>query len=307
MKQKPTGAQRTAKVLVGGAIAIGASCVAAVVAYRKRTESSLQQIESGLHRFAQGDYDVTVEVPPRGPVRDAALQFNATANALANTENMREDFLSTVAHEFKTPLSYIQTATALAQNPDISDEERAEHLKNIMTGTRRLSAMVGSLLEYATASSLNTPLNMERFSLDESLRHVMGTFMVLIEAKGLQYDIDLHEVDVIGNEELLVEAWSNLISNAVKFTPTGGTISVALRSEGDHAIVTVSDTGIGMSEERLRHAFDRFYRSETMGNDESTGLGLAICKAIVDRHNGEIALQSAPNEGTTCTVTLPLG
>ena len=105
---------------------------------------------------------------------------------------------------------------------------------------------------------------------------------------------------------MLHGAWSNLISNAVKFTPAKGSIKVRLSKTDDHAIVTISDTGIGMTADEMEHAFDRFYRSTEALNQEGSGLGLTITKAIIEKHAGTICFSSTFGKGTTATVRLPL-
>ena len=134
----------------------------------------------------------------------------------------------------------------------------------------------------------------------------MAVFINQIEWKSLNYDIDFEPVDIDGNESLLENVWMNLISNAVKYTSAGGLISISLSREGDHAVVTVEDTGCGMTENQARHAFDRFYQGEDSHVTEGNGLGLAVVKAVVKKHGGTVSVKSALRKGTKFTVSLPL-
>ena len=250
-------------------------------------------------------YDVRLEIISDGQAADVARAFNEMARSLSRKESLQDDFLTNVSHEFKAPLSYIQGFAAVLQSEDLSEEERKDYLKKIEMGTRRLSAMVSSLLELALASDPDRHADVESYSLAEQLRHVMAAFVPLMEQADIDYDADFDELGIVGNRTLLAEVWANAFSNAVKYTPRGGSIAANLRQVGDNAVVTVADTGIGMSEEQLAHAFDRFYRGNTIAR-EGAGLGLAIAKTIVDNHGGTIELVSAPNVGTTVTVTLPI-
>lgn len=250
--------------------------------------------------------DRHAHIPQPAPPRAA----DAHAYGNAGSENrpaysQDEEFLLNISHEFKTPLVYIQSYATLLQDDSLSDEERSECLDGIIAGTRRLSNMVSSLLELTMASRSDDPLEMTRFSLDEQLRHAVALFVPIMESKNISYVVELEDVCIAGNENLLDEVWANLLSNAVKYTPSDGTIAVRLATVEGNARVTVSDTGIGIGEDRLEKVFDRFYRDRAATNYEGVGLGLSIAKAIVDKHHGTIELDSSPGNGTTCTVTLP--
>ena len=117
---------------------------------------------------------------------------------------------------------------------------------------------------------------------------------------------DLDRVDYYGNEELMEHIWSNLLSNAIRFTPAGGQITVVLRQSEGEIAVSVSDTGVGMDEETQRHIFDKFYRAETCPDSRGNGLGLSIVKHAVLYHHGTVEVHSVPGEGTTFTVRLPM-
>ena len=226
--------------------------------------------------------------------------------SLLGVEALRESFVSNVAHEFKTPLSYIQGYALLLQDNDLPRETRDEYVGYINSATRHLSNMIGNLLEISNLSRPNAQLEVERFSLDEQLRHIMAMVYPQITRKGLNYEIELEEVDVEGNESLLEDAWMNLITNAVKYTQPGGTVAVTLERRSHQAIVKVRDTGCGMSDDQVKHAFDRFYQGESSHVSEGSGLGLAIVKAVAKKHNGTVNVRSKLGIGTEFTVIIPL-
>ena len=287
--------------LAGLAVAGAASAIAC----SRMVARQLEDLSAGISRVVAGDINSRVDVPAFGPVRKPAREFNEMLDVVSKASSYREDYLSNISHEFKTPLSNIQQFATLLQDDALSKEDREKYLKGIIVHTRRLSNMVSSMLELAIANSTDSQLEKRAYSLDEQLRQAMILFEPLMSQKDISFDADLDEVAICANEFLLDEVWANLMSNAVKFTESGGSIHVRLRAKDNLAQVTVADTGIGMSDEELERAFERFYRNEATGQ-EGTGLGLPIAQAIVDRHGGSIRLDSASGAGTTCTVLLPL-
>ena len=269
-------------------------------------EEPLSLLAAGMHRVANGNFDTKLEEWPDEPFHSIFEDFNSMAASLLSVEALRESFVSNVAHEFKTPLSYVQGYAALLQDDDLTPEQRQEYVGHVTKASRRLSDMIGNLLEISNLSRPNAQLETEAFSLDEQLRHVMAVLLPHMIRKGLSYEIDLMSIDLDGNESLLEDAWMNLISNAVKFTPAGGRISVMLAREKSEAVVSISDTGCGMTAEQVEHAFDRFYQGDEDHSAEGNGLGLAIVKAVVKKHNGTVNVVSAVGCGTTFTVRLPL-
>ena len=265
----------------------------------------IRELLSGISRVMEGDYETPVAMPPVGPARKPIREFNEMLAVLSKAESNRENYLANVSHEFKTPLSYIQQFATLLQDDALSDEDRKEYLEGIVAGTHRLSNMVSSMLELAIASNADDSLEKKAYSLDEQLRQAIILFAPIMDQKEISYDADLAEVTICANECLLGEVWANIMSNAVKYTGSGGSIHVKLREENYCAQVAITDTGIGMSQEEIDHAFERFYRKEGL-DQEGTGLGLPIVKTIVDRHGGTVRLDSSPGVGTICTVVLPL-
>ena len=265
----------------------------------------IRELLSGISRVMEGDYETPVAMPPVGPARKPIREFNEMLAVLSKAESNRENYLANVSHEFKTPLSYIQQFATLLQDDTLSDEDRKEYLEGIVAGTHRLSNMVSSMLELAIASNADDSLEKKAYSLDEQLRQAIILFAPIMDQKEISYDADLAEVTICANECLLGEVWANIMSNAVKYTGSGGSIHVRLREESYCAQVAITDTGIGMSQEEIDRAFERFYRKEGL-DQEGTGLGLPIVKTIVDRHGGTVRLDSSPGVGTICTVVLPL-
>lgn len=297
----------TSKKTVRRVTLLGLAAVSTVstVVYSRLAAKQLEELSAGISRVVAGNFESRVDVPLIGPARKPIREFNEMLDTFSKMVSVREDYLANISHEFKTPLSYIQQYTTLLQDETLSKEDHEKYLKGIIADTRRLSSMVSSLLELAIAKNTDNPLQKAAYSLDEQLRHAMIQFSPIMNQKNISYDADLVEVTIYANECLLYEVWANVISNAVKFTESGGSIHIRLRAKENLVQVTIADTGIGMSDEELEQAFERFYRTKSTGQ-EGTGLGLPIAQAIVERHGGSIRLDSVSNEGTTCTVVLPL-
>lgn len=268
--------------------------------------SAIEQLTDGMKRVANGRFDTQLEEYPEEPFHSIFKDFNQMAESLLKVEALRESFVSNVAHEFKTPLAYIQGYATLLQDDNLSPEKLKDYVKGINDATRHLAHTIGNLLEISDLSRPSAKLETSVFSLDEQLRHSMALFMPLIERKRLSYEIELETVDIDANEDLLEDVWINLLSNALKHTDAEDTISLTLEKRSRQAIVKIADTGHGMTESQIEHAFDRFYQGEASYASEGNGLGLAIVKAVVKKHGGTVNVESKLNKGTVFTVIIPL-
>ena len=227
------------------------------------------------------------------------------AEELASVELLRSDFVNTFSHEFKTPLISIRGFAKLLQSPDLTPEQRQTYTDTIVQQSERLAAMSTNILELTQYENTEIVSGKTLYSLDEQLRRCVRQQERDWLRKGLMVEGDLDRVDYYGNEELLEHIWSNLLSNAIRFTPSGGQITVVLRQGEGEVAVSVSDTGVGMDEETQRHIFDKFYRAETCPDSRGNGLGLSIVHRVVKLCGGQVAVFSQPGKGSTFTVTLP--
>ena len=266
-----------------------------------------RKLAYAMQRVSRSDFWHELDPREGKLLADVYRNYNDMIASLSETEAFKEEFVSNVAHEFKTPLMYIQGYATLLQDDDLTPEEYKEYASNIVLATRRLSSVVGNLLELASLRRPGERLQTERVELDEQLRHAVSIFMPQIEAKDIRYELDLHDIEIVGNESLLNDVWENLISNAVKFTSCGDAIAICARREGNDAVVTIADTGCGMDEKQARHVFDRFYQGDSTHGGEGTGLGLPIVDAVVKKHGGTVNVESELGSGTTFTVRLPIG
>lgn len=271
-------------------------------------ERPVRKITDATEKIMQGDFSVRIE-PLRGLDAENFNQIIAAVNAMARelsgTETLRTDFIANVSHELKTPLAIMGNYAAMLQRPNIAEEEKNEYAKAISKSARRLAQLITNILKLNKLENQQIYPKTEEYDLGEQLRECLLRFEDAWEEKGLNIETDIDDdVRIRSDAELLSLVWNNLISNAVKFTPEGGTIGVSLKARNGHVIVTVSDTGCGIKPEVGQHIFEKFYQGDTSHATQGNGLGLALVKRVVDILNGEISVQSVYGQGTTFTVKI---
>ena len=222
-------------------------------------------------------------------------------------ENMRE-FMADASHELRTPLSIIRGEADVALSQDRDSTAYKEALAIIQDEARRLSRLVDDLLALARADAGQRPLQIGEFYLNDLVDECCRAAQVLAAQKGLTLALaSSPDISFRGDQDLLRRMILNLLDNAVKYTPAGGTISVALIADAARVKIVVADTGIGVPAEAAAQIFERFYRVRKARTraDGGSGLGLAIARWAAEAHHGSIALASQPRQGSTFTVTLP--
>ena len=297
-----------AKLTFGNVLLI--TIISATIDYirRKRmVDRPVKQIMDALDQVMQGDF--TVRIPP---VKEFAGEtgFNQIIDAinkmtaeLRGTETLRTDFIANVSHELKTPLAVMGNYATMLQKPGLSEEDRVEYAKAISHSSRRLAALITNILKLNKLENQQIFPQLDEYDLGEQLCENLLQFEDIWERKNLNIETDIaDDVRIRSDAELLSLVWNNLISNAVKFTPEGGTIGVSLKTQGNLVIVSVSDTGCGIKPEVGAHIFEKFYQGDTSHATQGNGLGLALVKRVVDILNGEISVQSVYGQGSTFTV-----
>ncbi|GAA3407468.1 HAMP domain-containing sensor histidine kinase [Paenibacillus hodogayensis] len=290
-------------------------------------------IIGALNRISKGDFNVHLDIDtvqgrkvrkprgnrkPRRERRDGGnhndlvyltQSINDMASGLKKIEWMRQEFVSNVSHEIQSPLTSIGGFARALRSSDLSREARDDYLSIIETETDRLSRLSDNLLKLTSLDSARHPFERKRYRLDKQIRRIVLACEPQWESKKLEMDIELEPCELVADEDLMSQVWMNLLHNAVKFTPEGGTIRIGIAEARGAWTVTVSDTGIGLSEEDRLHVFERFFKADKSRSrsEGGSGLGLAIVKKIVDMHGGTIRMDSQAGEGTTVTVTLPAG
>ena len=265
----------------------------------------IKKLRNAMGKVADGDFSVRLQTKSSSKeVQEVYSGFNLMANELTSTEILQSDFVSNVSHEFKTPINAIEGYTTLLQGCDDLDEEHQEYVKKILFNTKRLSKLVGNILLLSKIENQEIQTHQTSFRLDEQIRQSIVALESAWTAKDLELDVDLEDITYTSNESLMHHVWDNLIGNAIKFNPQCGLLKISLKKEDKHVVFTVTDSGPGLSEESIKHLFDKFYQADTTRKEEGNGLGLALVKRILTIVNGEIFAENHVGGGCTFTVKL---
>ena len=266
----------------------------------------IHRMSQAMEKVSKGDLSVRVKgAKDSTEMGELIARFNAMVEELGTIETLRNDFIANVSHEFKTPLTTIQGYSMLLQSDDLSDEERKQYTEAVLTATKQLTNLTTNILKMSKIEN-QKDIDYQEFALAEQIRQSILILEPIWSAKNIDWDIDLVEVSIVACEELLATVWSNLLGNAIKFSNDGGVIAVKLTKQKEYVTVEVSDHGVGMSEETLRHIYDKFYQGDGSRAGEGNGLGLALVKRIVELHRGQIVATSQEGEGSTFVVTIPI-
>ena len=308
LKFTPENIAAAAKLTFGNVVLI--TLIFSSIDYIRRklmVERPVKQITEAAEKIMQGDFSVRIK-PMRGLPDETGFNriidcINKMTLELSGTETLRTDFIANVSHELKTPLAVMGNYATMLQRPGITEAEKNEYAKAISEAARRLAQLITNILKLNKLENQQIFPHTEEYDLGEQLCQCLLQYEDAWESKDLNIETDIEEaVRIRSDAELLSLVWNNLISNAVKFTPEGGTVSVSLKTHGDWVCVSVSDTGCGMKPETGRHIFEKFYQGDTSHATQGNGLGLALVKRVVDILNGEIGVQSVYGQGSTFTV-----
>ncbi len=255
---------------------------------------------------AKGDFNVRVPIyfdKPKSEMDFLAVNFNKMLTEISSLENMRNNFVADVSHEIKTPLSVVQGYADLLQNKNLSDEKRAEYTFRLSQAIESLTSLVTNILKLNKIENQGI-IQKEKFSLDEQIRYCILSFEEKLDEKNININVDLDEITIKSDKALLEIVWNNLISNAVKYTPYGGTISIDLKKDKNGIIVRVADNGCGMSRETQKHIFDKFYQGDASHSQEGNGLGLALVKQVINMLDCKIEVKSDIGKGSEFIVVI---
>lgn len=263
------------------------------------------QFQAAMSKVAKGDFSVTLPDNEDNYMYELNSSFNAMVKSLKSIETLKTDFISDFSHEFKTPIASICGFAKLLASPNISEEEKQEYINIIISESNRLTQLSKNTLSLSKLDNQEAVYEKVPYSLDEQLRKCALMFQT--EMDGKQIDLSLLGEDIVycGNEELTQQLWINLIGNAVKFTPNGGSIEISVAEEDANVVVSVKDTGCGMDEETKRRIFDKFFQGDPSRSVSGNGLGLSIVSKILQIVGGDITVESEPDKGSVFTVTLP--
>ena len=268
----------------------------------KRIIKPIEVLSSASKEIAKGNFDLDIKIQSTDEIGQLTKDFNLMAKELKNIEYMRNDFVSNVSHEFKTPITAIRGFAKLIQDEN-HKKEIMDYTEIIIAESDRLSQLSTNLLKLSDLDSKTLHVYSKPYSLDEQIRKIILMLESQWSELHLELDIDLEKIKYAGDEQLLFEVWLNLIQNAIKFSKPHGTIKISLQNISDHISFRIGNWGPIMTSEDKGRIFERFYKGDKSHTNEGSGLGLAIVKKIVEFENGQISFES--EEGyTTFTVSL---
>ncbi len=294
------------------AVAVGAVCcgvllllVVTGVYFIRSIIRPIKQISATTRKFAKGDFSVRIDSQSHDEIGDLCASINQMADELSNTENMKNEFISSVSHELRTPLTAIKGwAETMCMDTDPDTIQRGVHV--IVNETERLSEMVEELLDFSRMQS-------GRFSLQCATMDILaelGDAVLIYEEKARKENIRIIYQEpemlpfVYGDKNRIRQVFINVIDNAIKYSNPGSTITVSAEEVGNMIQVTVTDNGVGISEADLPHVKTKFFKANH--TRRGSGIGLAVADEIISMHGGRLDITSELNVGTNVTITLPV-
>ncbi len=275
------------------------------ILYRRRLRE-ITMLSEGISSVADGKYDTRIEIKKGDQMTPVYEDFNKMCAELSSVQILRNDFINSYSHEFKTPIASINGFASLLLKKELPDEQRREYLQIIMDESARLSNLANNTILLSKLSSQQIVTDTQRYDISEQIRQCAIILSRSWLDKKIEFSGEFSPAMFVGNKELMQHLWLNLLGNAIKFTPTGGEITAKVTLHDGNILVQISDTGEGMSEETLSHLFDPYYQGDVSHSGQGLGLGLSIVKRIVELCSGSITVQSELGTGSKFTVTLPL-
>ncbi|PFN04378.1 sensor histidine kinase [Bacillus cereus] len=291
-------------VLLGFIVVLSIVFIAIAARYIIRP---IQTFTKATQKIASGEYDIELEEGRKDEIGTLAMSFKKMTKSIKELDEMRQEFVSNVSHEFQSPLSSIQGFSKTLQSENVTEEERKHYLQIIEGESKRMSSLCKQLLTLASLDKEETVLQVKEFHLQKQIKDVVFMLEWKWREKDIAVEFDVPNMNITGDENLLHQVWANLFTNSIKFTDQGGTIEFAARELENSVEISISDSGIGMEQEEINRIFDRFYKVDTARarNIEGSGLGLSIVHKIVELHHGIISVESKKGEGTTFRIEIP--
>lgn len=267
----------------------------------------VKKINSVTRKIAEGNYDEKVSVTNKSDeIAELSESINYMTDEIARTDRMKNDFISTVSHELRTPLTAIKgwTETLIDMN-ESEDPTLREGLRVILNESERLYSLVEDLLDFSRMESGRMTLRLKKIDILAELDEAVYVLRDRAAREGIDifYSTPDYPAPMNGDPDRIKQVFVNVIENAIKYTPSGGKISIVAVLTTKELKITVADTGCGISEEDLPHIKKKFYKANV--SVKGSGIGLAVCDEIIARHKGTIDIKSTLGEGTQVIITLP--
>ena len=277
--------------------------------FTKKLTDPLRELKTAAARVADGSYDYKIPVESDDEIGDLVESFNQMQDSLANLDRMRNDFIANVSHELRTPMTSIGGFIDAILEGVVPQEKQEKYLTIVRNEITRMNTLVNDLLDVARLQSGHTKLDFKREDVNKIAADCVSKLEPIIREKGLNTALDFQEKEAYAWVDVasVTRVFINLIQNAVKFTNSGGTITVHTCMVRSGVQVTVEDTGQGISEEDQKMIFERFFKvDQSRGLDKKgTGLGLSLVKNIVKAHGGTVRVESQLGVGSKFIFTIP--
>ncbi len=278
---------------------------------------NLREIDYAAQRFQQGDLDYRIKENDKTDLTGLAQTYNTMADTILkdmekikSLEKVRSDLIANISHDLRTPLAIIQgyIETLQMKEDSLSAKEKREYLAKINSSGERLAKLIAQLFEYSKLEANQIEPKKEPFLISELANDVHRNYQVLAEKKNITLQLNMQsQIPLVFADISLVErAIQNLMDNALKFTPEGGSVTVTIKPNKENVEIAIKDSGPGIAKENQQLVFERYRQTKTGKEKEGAGLGLAIVRKIMDLHNASIKVFSKPNEGTTFSFQLPV-
>lgn len=265
----------------------------------------IKKLREAMGKVADGDFSVKLETKSGSKeIQEVYAGFNMMTKELSAIEILQTDFVSNVSHEIKTPINAIEGYTTLLQECECLTENEQEYVSKILFNTKRLSDLVGNILLLSKIENQSIMIKKTKYRLDEQIRGSIVALESKWEEKNIEFDVELDDVEYVGSENLMRHVWDNIIGNAIKFNPIGGEIKIRLYKDSDKIVCMIDDKGPGLTEESIKHIFDKFYQGDVSHKVQGNGLGLALVKRILMICDGDVNAENLTEGGCRFTVIL---
>ena len=300
------GLVRTLVIAVPLALAVAAG---GGIFLARRALKPVDKIARTAQEIEETDLSQRINVNTKDELGRLAATLNAMIGRLERAFQRQKQFTSDASHELRAPLAVIEAESSLALQKERPPSDYRQSLETISQESKQMSLLIEQLLTLARADAGKEQWNFAEVNLGRLITNLSADVEVLCQEKGLTCQLgQTQDLVIKGDQARLRELFMNLLDNAIRYTPSPGTVSISLRREGQMAVVAVTDTGVGIPAEDIPFIFERFYRVDRSRSraEGGTGLGLAICRYIAAAHGGKIEVESQVGVGSTFSVWLPL-
>jgi len=269
----------------------------------------VDKIAQTAREIEESDLSRRINVNTKDELGRLAATLNEMIGRLEKAFQRQKQFTSDASHELRAPLAVIEAESSLALQKERPSSDYQRSLEIISQESKQMSSLIDQLLTLARADAGKEQWNFTEVNLGKLISNLSTDVEVLCQEKGLNFQLgQTQDLVVKGDEARLRELFMNLLDNAIRYTPSPGTVSISLRREGQMAVVAITDTGVGIPAEDMPFIFERFYRVDKSRSraEGGSGLGLAICRHIAEAHGGKIEVESQVGAGSTFSVWLPL-